>query len=111
MTIGAHANPGHKTKPTKESVAALTKKRDELKAQHAAAQQAAEDAGFGVNGNAVWVPNGKEAESNASLDFNGFVERLRKSEASLKGKYNCRAVRFKVVVKNGQTTLKPVPIV
>jgi hypothetical protein len=43
-------------------------------------------------------------------NYEGFTEKLKKSEAALKAKYNCRAVRFKVVVKNNQTTLKPVPI-
>jgi hypothetical protein len=39
-----------------------------------------------------------------------FVAKLRQNEATLRGKYSCRMVRFKVVVKNNQTTLKPVPI-
>jgi hypothetical protein len=39
-----------------------------------------------------------------------FVAKLRSNEAALKAKHKCRMVRFKVVVKNNQTTLKPVPI-
>jgi hypothetical protein len=39
-----------------------------------------------------------------------FVAKLRQSEASLKAKYNCRIVRFKVLIKDNQTTLKAVPI-
>jgi hypothetical protein len=49
-------------------------------------------------------------ESTDGLAFDGFAAKLRQNEAALKKKYNCRAVRFKVVVKNKQTTLKPVPI-
>lgn len=47
---------------------------------------------------------------DASLTYESFVQKLRGNEAQLKKKYNSKAVRFKVVVKNGQTTLKPVPI-
>jgi hypothetical protein len=43
--------------------------------------------------------------------FESFVAKLRLSEASLKQKYECRAVRFRVVVAGGKVTLKPVPIV
>jgi hypothetical protein len=32
------------------------------------------------------------------------------NEGKLKGQYNCKAVRFRVVVKDGKVTLKPVPI-
>ncbi len=45
-----------------------------------------------------------------SLTYESFVQKLRTNEAQLKKKYSCKAVRFKVLVKNGQTTLKPVPI-
>lgn len=47
---------------------------------------------------------------DASLTYESFVQKLRGNEAQLKKKYNAKAVRFKVVVKNNQTTLKPVPI-
>jgi hypothetical protein len=57
-----------------------------------------------------WVAACKANNEQVSMDFNGFVDKLKKSEASLKAKYSCKAVRFKVVVKNNQTTLKPVPI-
>jgi hypothetical protein len=49
-------------------------------------------------------------EGTDGLNFDGFAQKLRQNEATLKQKYNCALVRFKVVVKNGQTTLKPVPI-
>lgn len=44
------------------------------------------------------------------ITFESFVAKLRLSEANLKKKYNCKAVRFRVVTKSGQVTLKPVPI-
>jgi hypothetical protein len=49
-------------------------------------------------------------EGVEGLNFDGFAHKLRQNEATLKGKYNCSIVRFKVIVKNNQTTLKPVPI-
>lgn len=44
------------------------------------------------------------------VSFEGFAAKLRLNEASLKKKYNCRAVRFRVQTKDGQVMLKPVPI-
>jgi hypothetical protein len=49
-------------------------------------------------------------EGTEGLNFDGFAQKLRQNEATLKKKYNCSLVRFKVVIKNNQTTLKPVPI-
>lgn len=49
-------------------------------------------------------------EGAKDLNYNGFVEKLRESEATLSKKYNSRIVRFKVVIKQGQVTLKPVPL-
>ncbi len=45
-----------------------------------------------------------------AVGFEGFVAKLRVNELNLIKKYNCRVVRFKVVTKDGQVTLKPVPI-
>lgn len=39
-----------------------------------------------------------------------FVAKLRLSESNLKDRYQCSTVRFRVVVKHGKVTLKPVPI-
>ncbi len=50
-------------------------------------------------------------ESVEGVSFDSFVTKLRVNEANLKGKYQCSAIRFKVVVKNNGVTLKPVPIV
>lgn len=49
-----------------------------------------------------------DAVDSATLD--AFVAKLRLSETGLKKKYNCRAVRFRVLTKDRQVTLKPVPI-
>jgi hypothetical protein len=49
-------------------------------------------------------------EGTEGLTFEGFAQKLKQNEGNLKKKYNCSLVRFKVVVKNNQTTLKPVPI-
>jgi hypothetical protein len=49
-------------------------------------------------------------EGTDGLTFDSFAQKIRQNEAALKSKYNARAVRFKVVVKNNQTTLKPFPI-
>ena len=50
-------------------------------------------------------------ESVENLSFDNFVTKLRVNEASLKSKYQCERIRFKVVVKDGKVSLKPVPIV
>jgi hypothetical protein len=58
-----------------------------------------------------WVNGRKETGEGADgMTLDGFTAKLRQNEAALREKYNCRVVRFKVVIKNGQTTLKPVPI-
>ena len=49
-------------------------------------------------------------EGTEGLTQDGFAAKLKQNEAGLLKKYNCKMVRFKVVVKNNQTTLKPVPI-
>jgi hypothetical protein len=58
-----------------------------------------------------WLSGRKQTgEGIDGMTFDGFTAKLRQNEAGLKKRYNCRAVRFKVVIKNNQTTLKPVPI-
>ncbi|HWE27789.1 MAG TPA: MXAN_5187 C-terminal domain-containing protein, partial [Polyangia bacterium] len=49
-------------------------------------------------------------EGAEGLNFDGFAQKLQQNELGLRKKYNARLVRFKVLVKNGQTTLKPYPI-
>jgi hypothetical protein len=44
------------------------------------------------------------------VSFENFIAKLRVNEGKLKAQYNCKAVRFRVVVKDGKVTLKPVPI-
>jgi len=50
-------------------------------------------------------------ESIEGIELESFKIKLRSNENKLKGKYQCRAVRFKVVTKDGKVILKPVPIV
>jgi hypothetical protein len=50
-------------------------------------------------------------QSVEEISFESFVTKLRVNEGHLKNKYKCSAIRFKVVVKDGNVTLKPVPIV
>lgn len=50
-------------------------------------------------------------ENVEGVTFDSFVTKLRVNEAGLKKKYQCSAVRFRVVFKDGKVTLKPVPIV
>jgi hypothetical protein len=49
-------------------------------------------------------------EGTDGLAFDAFVDKLDKNAAQLTEKFKCRTVRFKVAVKNGVTTLKPVPL-
>ena len=49
-------------------------------------------------------------EGTDGLTLDGFAAKLKQNEAALKKKHGARMVRFKVIVKNGQTTLKPYPI-
>jgi hypothetical protein len=50
-------------------------------------------------------------ENVEGVTFDSFVTKLRVNEAGLKKRYQCSAVRFRVVSKDGKVTLKPVPIV
>jgi hypothetical protein len=49
-------------------------------------------------------------EGVEGLAYEPFTAKLKQNEAALCKKYGARMVRFKVVTKNNQTTLKPVPI-
>ncbi len=42
--------------------------------------------------------------------FENFIAKLKVNEGKLKAQYQCRAVRFRVVTKDGKVSLKPVPI-
>ncbi len=44
------------------------------------------------------------------VSFEGFIAKLRVNEGKLKALHQCKAVRFRVVTKDGKVTLKPVPI-
>ncbi len=49
-------------------------------------------------------------EGIEGLDVQQFIAKLSQNEATLCKKYGARMVRFRVVIKGQQTTLKPVPI-
>lgn len=49
-------------------------------------------------------------EGARDVTYETFTEKLKENEAVLCKKYGTRMVRFKVIIKQGQTTLKPVPI-
>jgi len=44
------------------------------------------------------------------VSFENFIAKLKVNEGKLKAQYQCRAVRFRVIMKDGKVTLKPVPI-
>ena len=44
------------------------------------------------------------------VSFENFIAKLKVNEGKLKAQYQCRAVRFRVVMKDAKVTLKPVPI-
>lgn len=52
----------------------------------------------------------EHGEDVSGVTFDSFTNKLRINEANLRQKYECRAVRFKVVSDGGKVTLKPVPI-
>jgi HAMP domain-containing protein len=49
-------------------------------------------------------------EKTDGVTLENFRAKLSQNETALKGKYKCKMVRFRVVVKDRQVTLKPVPI-
>ncbi|MCA9678094.1 MAG: hypothetical protein KC464_23915, partial [Myxococcales bacterium] len=57
-----------------------------------------------------YVAARKAAGSSEEVSFESFIAKLRVNEGKLKAQYQCRAVRFRVVTKDGKVTLKPVPI-
>jgi hypothetical protein len=44
------------------------------------------------------------------VSFENFIAKLKVNEGKLRAQYQCRAVRFRVLVHDGKVTLKPVPI-
>ena len=44
------------------------------------------------------------------VSFENFIAKLKMNEGKLKAQYQCKAVRFRVVTKDGKVSLKPVPI-
>jgi hypothetical protein len=52
----------------------------------------------------------KAAGNPDEVSFENFIAKLKVNEGKLKAQYQCRAVRFRVVSKDGKVSLKPVPI-
>jgi hypothetical protein len=44
------------------------------------------------------------------VSFENFIAKLKVNEGKLRAQYQCRAVRFRVVTRDGKVSLKPVPI-
>jgi hypothetical protein len=44
------------------------------------------------------------------VSFENFIAKLKVNEGKLRAQYQCRAVRFRIVTKDGKVSLKPVPI-
>lgn len=57
-----------------------------------------------------YVAARKQTGSPDDVSFESFIAKLRVNEGKLKAQYQCRAVRFRVVLKDGKVSLKPVPI-
>ena len=57
-----------------------------------------------------YVAARKAVGSPDDVSFENFIAKLKVNEGKLRAQYQCRAVRFRVVTKDGKVTLKPVPI-
>jgi hypothetical protein len=57
-----------------------------------------------------YVAARKASGSPDDVSFENFIAKLKVNEGKLRAQYNCRAVRFRVVTKDGKVSLKPVPI-
>jgi hypothetical protein len=57
-----------------------------------------------------YVSGKKATGSPDEVSFENFIAKLKVNEGKLKAQYQCRAVRFRVVTKDGKVSLKPVPI-
>ncbi|HUQ07647.1 MAG TPA: MXAN_5187 C-terminal domain-containing protein, partial [Kofleriaceae bacterium] len=52
----------------------------------------------------------KASGAPEDVSFENFIAKLKVNEGKLRAQHQCRAVRFRVVTKDGKVTLKPVPI-
>jgi hypothetical protein len=57
-----------------------------------------------------YVDARKKSGNPDEVSFESFIAKLKVNEGKLKAQYNSDRVRFRVVVKDGKVTLKPVPI-
>ncbi|HEY4238920.1 MAG TPA: MXAN_5187 C-terminal domain-containing protein [Kofleriaceae bacterium] len=52
----------------------------------------------------------RQTGSPDEVSFENFIAKLKVNEGKLRAQYQCRAVRFRVLVKDNKVSLKPVPI-
>lgn len=57
-----------------------------------------------------YVAARKASGNPDDVSFENFIAKLKVNEGKLKAQYQCRAVRFRVITKDGKVSLKPVPI-
>jgi hypothetical protein len=57
-----------------------------------------------------YVAARKASGSPDDVSFENFIAKLKVNEGKLRAQYNCRAVRFRVMTKDGKVSMKPVPI-
>ena len=57
-----------------------------------------------------YVQARKSIGSPDEVSFENFIAKLKMNEGKLKAQHQCRAVRFRVLTKDGKVSLKPVPI-
>ena len=57
-----------------------------------------------------YVEARKSIGSPDEVSFENFIAKLKMNEGKLKAQHQCRAVRFRVLTKDGKVSLKPVPI-
>ena len=59
---------------------------------------------------AEYVEARRASGTSDDITFEAFITKLTVNEGKLKAKHQCKAVRFRVVTKDGKVSLKPVPI-
>lgn len=57
----------------------------------------------------VYMTAKRRTGERTTLSYEGLVAQLRKQEPTLRQKYNCDAIDYKVVLKDGKAVLKAVP--
>jgi hypothetical protein len=57
-----------------------------------------------------YLASRKAVNQPDEVSFENFIAKLKVNEGKLKAQYKCKAVRFRVITKDGKVSLKPVPI-